>query len=104
MTYATSCWTALADPTRRAIFEGLIEHPRSVGELARTMPVSRPAVSQHLKVLKDAGLVIDTRAGKQRIYRVDPDGLAGLRAELDRFWSKTLAAYKAAVEQPQEPK
>ena len=104
MTYATTAWSALGDPTRRAIFEVLVEQPRSVGELALTMPVSRPAVSQHLKILKDAGLVIDTRAGKQRIYRVDPDGLAGLRAELDRFWSKTLAAYKAAVEQPEEPK
>ena len=64
------------------------------------MPVSRPAVSQHLKILKDAGLVVDRRSGKQRIYRVDPDGLAALRAELDLFWSKTLAAFKAAVEQP----
>ncbi len=64
--------------------------------------MSRPAVSQHLKVLKDAGLVVDMRAGKQRIYRVDPEGLARLRAELDRFWSKTLAAYKLAVEQPPE--
>ena len=62
------------------------------------MPVTRSAVSQHLRVLKDAGLVADTRSGKQRIYRVDPDGLASLRAELDRFWSKTLAAYKVAVE------
>jgi DNA-binding transcriptional ArsR family regulator/uncharacterized protein YndB with AHSA1/START domain len=100
MTYATNAWTALADPTRRAIFERLIEHPSAVGELAREMPVSRPAVSQHLKVLKDAGLVVDRRAGKQRIYQVDPEGLAALRAELDRFWTKTLAAYKAVVEQP----
>jgi DNA-binding transcriptional ArsR family regulator len=102
MTYANSSWTALADPTRRTIFELLAEHPCPVGELARALPVSRPAVSQHLKVLKDAGLVVDMRAGKQRIYRVDPDGLASLRAELDRFWSKTLTAYKAAVEQPPE--
>jgi DNA-binding transcriptional ArsR family regulator len=80
----------------------LVERPRAVGELARFLPVSRPAVSQHLKVLKDAGLVVDTQAGKQRIYRVDPDGLATLRAELDRFWSKTLAAYKASVEQAPE--
>lgn len=70
--------------------------------VARVLPVSRPAVSQHLKVLRDAGLVVDARAGKQRIYRVDPEGLAALRAELDRFWSKTLAAYKVAVEQPPE--
>lgn len=102
MTYAKSGWTALADTTRRTIFELLVEHPCSVGELANALPVSRPAVSQHLKVLKDAGLVVDRRAGKQRIYRVDPDGLAELRAELDRFWSKTLAAYKVAVERPSE--
>lgn len=100
MAYATSGWTALGDPTRRTIFERLVERPCSVGELADALPVSRPAVSQHLKVLKDAGLVVDTRAGKQRIYRVDPRGLAALRAELDRFWSKTLAAFKAVVEEP----
>ena len=100
MAYATNGWAALADPTRRIIFERLIEHPSAVGELAGELPVSRPAVSQHLKVLKDAGLVVDKRAGKQRIYQVDPDGLAALRAELDRFWTKTLAAYKTVVEQP----
>lgn len=100
MTIVTSGWTALADPTRRAIFEQLIEHPSAVNELARELPVSRPAVSQHLRVLKDAGLVVDKRAGKQRIYQVEPAGLAALRAELERFWSKTLAAYKTAVEQP----
>ena len=102
MTYATKGWAALADPTRRTIFERLIEHPSAVGELARHLPVSRPAVSQHLKVLKDAGLVIDRRAGKQRIYEVDRDGLAAFRAELDRFWTKTLAAYKKVVEQPKK--
>jgi DNA-binding transcriptional ArsR family regulator len=100
MTYAMNNWAALADPTRRAIFERLIEHPSAVGELARELPVSRPAVSQHLKVLKDAGLVVDKRAGKQRIYQVDPDGLGALREELDRFWNKTLAAYKSVVERP----
>jgi DNA-binding transcriptional ArsR family regulator len=98
MAYATSCWTALGDPTRRTIFERLVEHPCSVGELARDLPVSRPAVSQHLKVLKDAGLVVDTPAGKHRIYRVDPGGLAALRADLDRFWMKTLTAFKTTVE------
>jgi DNA-binding transcriptional ArsR family regulator len=98
--YATNGWTALGDTTRRTIFERLIEHPSAVGELARELPVSRPAVSQHLKVLKDAGLVVDIRAGKQRIYQVDPKGLAALRAELESFWTKTLAAYKTAVEQP----
>jgi DNA-binding transcriptional ArsR family regulator len=102
MTYAKSGWIAFGDSTRRTIFELLVEHPCSVGELARALPVSRPAVSQHLKVLKDAGLVVDTPAGKQRIYRVDPAGLAALRAELDLFWSKTLAAYKMVVEQPPE--
>lgn len=100
MSYSTSGWTALADPTRRTIFEQLLEHPSAVNELARDLPISRPAVSQHLKVLKDAGLVVDRRAGKQRIYRVDPDGLAALRAELEGFWTKTLAAYKSVVEQP----
>ncbi len=104
MAYAMDNWAALADPTRRTIFERLIEHPSAVGELARELPVSRPAVSQHLKALKDAGLVVDKRAGKQRIYQVDPDGLAALRAELDRFWTKTLAAYKTAVEQPRKEK
>ena len=97
--YPTSGWSALADPTRRAIFERLVERPYAVGELADELPVTRPAVSQHLKVLKDAGLAIDRQAGKQRIYRVDPDGLAALRAELEGFWTKTLAAYKTVVEQ-----
>ena len=94
-----SGWAALGETTRRAIFEMLIEHPSSVTDLAEALPVTRSAVSQHLKVLKDARLVADTPAGKHRIYRVDPDGLAALRAELDRFWMKTLAAYKEAVEQ-----
>jgi DNA-binding transcriptional ArsR family regulator len=91
-------WTALGDPTRRAIFECLVDRPRAVGELAREFPVSRPAVSQHLRVLKDAGLVVDRQAGKQRIYRVDQEGLAALRAQLDRFWNQTLIAYKQVVE------
>jgi DNA-binding transcriptional ArsR family regulator len=95
-------WTALGDPTRRAIFERLADRPRGVSELASELPVSRPAVSQHLKVLKDAGLVRDRRAGKQRIYRLDPDGLGTLRADLERYWSKALAAYKTAVEQSTE--
>ena len=95
-------WTALGDSTRRTIFERLAEQPCSVTDLARDLPVTRSAVSQHLKVLKDAGLVIDTPAGKQRIYRIRPEGLAALRSDLDRFWTKTLAAYKLAVEQPTE--
>src|SRR5690348_16369445 len=98
MAHANSSWTALADPTRRAVFEMLVERPRAVTELARVLPVSRPAVSQHLKVLNDAALVVHTPSGKHLISRVDPDGLARLRADVDRFWSKTLAAYKVAVE------
>jgi DNA-binding transcriptional ArsR family regulator len=102
VTYQANGWTALGDPTRRAIFERLADRPRAVGELASELPVSRPAVSQHLKVLKEAGLVLDRPVGNRRIYRVDPGGLAALRADLDRFWGKALAAYKAAVEQPSE--
>ena len=98
----TNGLTALGDPTRRAIFERLAERPRAVGELARELPVSRPAVSQHLKVLKDAGLVIDRPAGARRIYQLDPDGVGALRAQLDRFWNRALAAYKVAVEQRTE--
>ncbi len=99
-TYQFDAWTALGDPTRKAIFELLADRPRAVGELAGELPVSRPAVSQHLRVLKDAGLVEDRAVGTRRIYRVDPDGLAALRADLERFWGKALAAYKLAVEQP----
>src|SRR5436309_8055163 len=99
MTYATNGWAALADPTRRTIFERLSDEPSAVGELARELPVSRPAVSQHLKVLKDAGLVVDRASGTRRIYQVDPDGVAALRAYLDGFWSRSLRAFKAAVEQ-----
>ena len=97
-----SAWTALGDPTRKAIFELLADRPRPVGELAGELPVSRPAVSQHLRVLKDAGLVVDQAVGTRRIYRVDPDGLAVLRADLDRFWGRALAAYQDAAEQPTE--
>jgi DNA-binding transcriptional ArsR family regulator len=93
---------ALGDPTRRAIFERLAERPQAVGELARELPVSRPAVSQHLKVLKDAGLVLDRPAGARRIYQLDPRGIGDLRAYLDQFWSRALAAYKTAVEQRDE--
>lgn len=99
--YATA-WTALGDPTRLEIFEKLVERPQAVSELAAQLPVSRPAVSQHLKVLRTAGLVGDRPAGRHRIYHVEPEGLAALRAELDGFWTKTLAAYKAVVEQPEK--
>ena len=102
MTYQVDRWTALGDPTRRSIFERLADRPSAVGELARELPVSRPAVSQHLKVLKDAGLVVDRPAGNRRIYQLDPDGVGALRAQLDRFWSQALAGYKATVEQPTE--
>ena len=98
-TYQADGLTALGDPTRRAIFERLADRPRAVGELAGELPVSRPAVSQHLKVLKDAGLVVDRPDGTRRIYQLDPAGLEALRTYLDQFWSKALAAYKAAVEQ-----
>jgi DNA-binding transcriptional ArsR family regulator len=92
-------WTALGDPTRRAIFEHLAERPRAVVELARELPVSRPAVSQHLKVLKAARLVTDRPAGTRRIYQLDPNGVGALRADLERFWEQALTTYKAIVEQ-----
>lgn len=92
---------ALADPTRRAIFERLADGPQAVGELARELPVTRPAVSQHLRVLKDAGLVFDRAEGTRRLYQLDPDGVAGLRAYFDGFWNQALAAFKTAAEQQQ---
>jgi DNA-binding transcriptional ArsR family regulator len=101
-TYQADGWTALGDPTRRAIFERLAERPSAVGELARHLPVSRPAVSQHLKVLKDARLVSDRAAGNRRIYQLDRQGLGALRADLDRFWNNALVAYKATVEQREQ--
>jgi DNA-binding transcriptional ArsR family regulator len=101
-TYQGDVWSALGDPTRRAIFERLVERPRAVVELAGEFPVSRPAVSQHLKVLKDARLVMDRPAGNRRIYQVDPTGLGALRADLERFWGQALANYKVVVEQPTE--
>jgi DNA-binding transcriptional ArsR family regulator len=101
-TYQADGWTALGDPTRRTIFELVAARPRAVGELATDLPVSRPAVSQHLKVLKEAGLVTDQRDGNRRIYQADPDGVAAMRAQLDRFWSQALASYKALVEQDPE--
>jgi len=93
---------ALGDPTRRAIFERLAEGPRPVGELAQGLPVSRPAVSQHLKVLKEAGLVVDEAAGTRRLYRLNPAGVAALRAYFDRFWDRALAAFTAAAEQEED--
>ena len=102
MVYRETALLALGDPTRLAILERLTDRPSAVVDLARELPVSRPAVSQHLRVLKDAGLVIDQAVGNRRIYRVDPDGLAGVRDQLERFWTKALAAYKATVEQESE--
>ena len=93
-----NAWSALADPTRRAVFERLRRGPVSVGEIADGLPVSRPAVSQHLKCLKEAGLVRDEADGTRRLYEVDPNGLGELRAWLDGFWGEALAAFKAEVE------
>jgi DNA-binding transcriptional ArsR family regulator len=90
--------TALADPTRRAVFERLRAGPQPVGELARHLPISRPAVSQHLKVLKDAGLVTDRAEGTRRIYHIDPHGLGALRRWLDQFWDTALDAFAAEAE------
>ena len=86
--------TALGDPTRQAIFDALSHGPLAVGELAGTLPVSRPAVSQHLKVLKDVGLVSDRQIGTRRVYQVDQEGLARLRRHLDTFWERSLAAFE----------
>jgi DNA-binding transcriptional ArsR family regulator len=89
---------ALADPTRRKVFERLKSGPKPVGKIARGLPVSRPAVSQHLKVLKEAGLVTDRPEGTRRVYYIDPEGLGALRAWLDRFWDDALMAFQAQVE------
>ena len=94
--------TALGDPTRRAVFELLAGGPRAVGELADQLPVTRPAVSQHLKVLKEAGLVIDRRDGTRRLYELNPDGIGAVRAYFDRFWNQALISFKQRVEQQQE--
>ena len=98
MAYAAAAIQALGDPTRRAVFEQLRGGPRAVGEIARELPVSRPAVSQHLRVLKGAGLVTDRQEGTRRLYRVDQDGLEELRAYLESFWDDALAQFKKEVE------
>ena len=90
--------TALADPTRRRVFERLKRGPQPVGRIARGLPVSRPAVSQHLKVLKEAGLVADQAQGTRRVYYIDPEGLGALRKWLDNFWDDALAEFKAEAE------
>lgn len=93
---------ALADPTRRTVLELVAERPRAVVDLARQLPISRPAVSQHLRVLKDAGLVCATPEGTRRIYRLNPQGVVAARAYLDRFWDEALAGFAAAVEESEE--
>jgi DNA-binding transcriptional ArsR family regulator len=94
--------TALGDPTRRAIFERLADGPLAVGAIALGLPVSRPAVSQHLKVLKQAGLVTDRPVANRRLYSVDPRGIEEIRTYFERFWNRNLAAFKAAAEQELE--
>ena len=98
----TNQFAALADPTRREIFEKLSKHALSVGELAAELPVTRPAVSQHLKVLKDAGLVDVRQEGTRNVYAVDPKGVETMRRYLDRFWSSALIAFKEFVEQEED--
>jgi DNA-binding transcriptional ArsR family regulator len=98
MTYGNAAFAALSDPTRRRVLERLAQGPRAVGEIAEGLPVSRPAVSQHLKVLKEAGLVSDRQEGARRIYAIDPHGLGAMRAWLDRFWDTALLAFKAEAE------
>jgi DNA-binding transcriptional ArsR family regulator len=98
-TYLQAGLDALGDATRMAIFQKLSAGPIAVNELARTLPVSRPAVSQHLKVLKDAGLVLDTKAGTRRLYQLDPAGVARLRAHFDHMWTKALSAFQMAAEE-----
>jgi DNA-binding transcriptional ArsR family regulator len=102
-TYRTEdAWAALGDASRRAIVACLAERPRAVGELADALPISRPAVSQHLKVLKDAGLVAERVAGTRRIYRLNPAGVAAMRDQLDTYWNRALAGYQSAVASPDD--
>lgn len=98
MTNIIDAWTALGDPTRREIFQRIAQRPHAVGELAAQLPVSRPAVSQHLKVLKEARLVIVEPVGTRRIYRLDPTGVGTLRSDIEQFWTSALAGFKRTVE------
>jgi len=98
MTYHDAALATLADPTRRLLMERLRAGPRPVGELARGLPMSRPAVSQHLKILKDARLVTDRAEGTRRVYQIDPAGLGAIRRWLDQFWDASLEAFKNEVE------
>lgn len=102
MTNASDLLEVLAEPTRRAIVERLAERPSAVSDLARDMPITRSAVSQHLQILKSVGLVTDQAVGTRRIYRVDPDALAIIRAYFDAFWARSLAAFQEAAERPRE--
>lgn len=102
MTNAAAMMTALGDPTRQAIFDRLSDGPLPVGKLAAELPISRPAVSQHLRTLKDVGLVRDRQVGTRRLYQVDPAGLAILRSYLDQFWERSLAAFAAAANEQQQ--
>ncbi len=102
MTNASAMLTALGDPTRQSIIDALSREPLAVGELARVLPISRPAVSQHLKVLKDVGLVLDRQEGTRRLYRVDPDALAQVREHLDGFWARSLTAFAQRTRSEEE--
>lgn len=102
-TYLQAGLDALGDATRMAIFQKLSSGPLADHELARTLPVSRPAVSQHLKVLKDAGLVLDSRAGTRRLYQLNPEGVARLRAHFDQMWTRALSNFQTAAEKPHPP-
>jgi len=102
VTYRSDAWTALGDPTRKAIFELLADRPRPVGELAGELPVSRPAVSQHLKVLKEAGLVTERRNGTQRLYAANPQALGELRAAIEAMWHEALGGIAAAIDEEPE--
>ena len=101
-TYGDGGLGLLGDPTRRAIFELLARRPCSVGELARQLPVSRPAVSQHLRVLKDGGLVVRRAEGTRRVYQLTPDGVSALRAYLDRVWDEALTAFQKTADDPEQ--
>jgi DNA-binding transcriptional ArsR family regulator len=104
MTYANVCFDMMGDHTRREIVSRLAAHPRSVGELASGLPVSRPAVSQHLRQLKEAGLVTDEAAGTRRIYRLDPRGIGAMREVLEAHWNRALGNFKAFADAlPHEP-
>jgi predicted ArsR family transcriptional regulator len=102
-TYLQAGLDALGDATRMAIFQKLAAGPLAVNQLASTLPVTRPAVSQHLKVLKEAGLVTDNRAGTRRLYRLNPEGVARLRAHFDQMWTQAMSAFQAAAETPESP-